>query len=196
MFRFTYHIVLQGSSFLLYLNEHSSVKSPTPVTTPTSGPAFLSRFPRSLSQLNLGAKKKATPPSDVAPPLPSLEVPATDQPPPLPQRNVRKDSTPDASLQISDLDASHLRQPSGVNNKSKKKPKAKIKALSDPGAPPLPPRTPGGTPMDVRQGQDGLQPNSCNTLMNYPLVSTCQAVRAPPEPQVSFLHSLLRILNL
>lgn len=41
------------------MNQATTIIQP-PVTTPSSGPAFLSRFPRSLSSLSLGGKKKST----------------------------------------------------------------------------------------------------------------------------------------
>ncbi|XP_026841804.1 uncharacterized protein LOC6590830 isoform X1 [Drosophila persimilis] len=97
--------------------------------------------------------------------------------------------------------------PSSNASKSKRS-KVKTKALSDPkmstqmflqmesacapggapgsslevdgGPPPLPPRLPGMMSEDMSRGscQNLAQPNSLNTMFNYPLVSTCTAVQS------------------
>ncbi|XP_055694236.1 uncharacterized protein LOC129796382 isoform X3 [Lutzomyia longipalpis] len=223
------------------LNFPSAIISP-PQQQQQSTPAFLSLFPRSLSSLSLGTRKKPIDPV-IAPNIlanihtefgqrhvgdavgvqqrkrvegkgGSSPQKGGDTPPPLPQRNTpRKGSDANGGrgsaespemrspMQVSDLDHSssgggstptHSGTPPG---KSKKRPKAKMKALSDPkmssqmliqvesGAiglsnehpPPLPPR----------QHIDELNklnnnrplPNSIETLMNYPLIATCTPVR-------------------
>lgn len=97
-----------------------TISVPTTVTAPT----FLGRFPRSLSQLNLGSKRKSSAPSpqEVSKPLPAASTPTSssssstpisspnhqqkvrvrhqhptvtaDVPPPLPQRNAPRKSLP------------------------------------------------------------------------------------------------------
>lgn len=97
-----------------------TISVPTTVTAPT----FLARFPRSLSQLNLGSKRKSSAPSpqEVSKPLPPASTPTSssssstpisspnhhqkvrvrhqhptvtaDVPPPLPQRNAPRKSLP------------------------------------------------------------------------------------------------------
>lgn len=172
-----------------------TISVPTTVTAPT----FLARFPRSLSQLNLGSKRKSSAPSpqEVSKPLPAVNTPTSssssstpvsspnhqqkvrvrhqhptvtaDVPPPLPQRNAPRKSLPTSPIatpQVSDLDASLMSNASGIapfgsgmsghnaGGAKQKKNKTKIKAYSDPKMsseimlqmecanypPPLPPR--------------------------------------------------------
>lgn len=159
-----------------------------------------------------------------------------DIPPPLPRRNQPRKSLPNTPgddkkfLQISDLDSSlmmeFMQQQAAAQSQSlsqshstgavlklpsKKKPKSKIKAWSDPKMstqmflqmeaanypPPLPPRhliqlndDQFGqviTNKDYGDGGSGSGerplPNSVNTLLNYPLISTLTAIRDNMSPQ-------------
>lgn len=137
----------------------SSAKVTTTPTT-TTAPNFLARFPRSLSQLNIGNKRKSTTaaspqepqkPASPASSSSSSNTPISspnhqqknnrtrhqhptvtaDVPPPLPQRNIPRKN----SAQVSDLDASMMMAaakatPEAVRSGSKKK--NKQKAYSDP----------------------------------------------------------------
>ncbi|XP_026470649.1 uncharacterized protein LOC113374903 [Ctenocephalides felis] len=137
-------------------------------TTSHFNPHFLSRFPRSLSNLSLGGRAKKNEKDDnnhekcdIREGHASVVI---DAPPPLPQRNKNMmdwlqeqtsvDNFTDLDLSIDDNTKQilnsfleHERNPfvSDVNNTP----------------PPLPPR------------QDRPLPNSIDTVMNHPLVSTC-----------------------
>ncbi|XP_059622198.1 uncharacterized protein LOC132265518 [Phlebotomus argentipes] len=127
-----------------------------------------------------------------------------DIPPPLPQRNAPRrmadanGASAGSPLQVSDLDHSssgggstptHSAAPSG---KSKKRTKAKIKALSDPkmssqmlleaervtcSPPPLPPRQGVDEQQLNKLNNNRPLPNSIETVLNYPLIATCTPVR-------------------
>lgn len=138
----------------------SSAKVTTTPTT-TTAPNFLARFPRSLSQLNIGNKRKSTTaasPQEPQKPLPASPASSSsssntpisspnhqqksrlrhqhptvtaDVPPPLPQRNIPRKN----SAQVSDLDASLMMAAAKATPeavRSGSKKKNKQKAYSDP----------------------------------------------------------------
>lgn len=136
---------------------------------------------------------------DTPPPLPQRNLPKKSLPTDtfeLADSFVRRVDT-----QISDLDHSTdspIKGSSNLSSKGKKRSKNKTKALSDPKLssqllidmesslpPPLPPRQPGmiDEPLisfinnnQINNNKRSM-PNSIDSMMNYPVIATCTAVR-------------------
>lgn len=132
---------------------------------------------------------------DTPPPLPQRNLPKKSLPTDtfeLADSFVRRVDT-----QISDLDHSTdspIKGSSNLSSKGKKRSKNKTKALSDPKIssqllidmesnlpPPLPPRQPGmiDEPLISFSNNNNKRsmPNSVDSMMNYPVIATCTAVR-------------------